>query len=412
MLDGEPPKRFPNRELLLDVFLGSRDSTKTPAVPGADGVTADQFRAKLQQNIDRLYTDLRHRRFHFSKLRPIPIPKLNGQFRVICVPTVKDRLVQRSIIDWLVARGKFPAGGSTFWIRERGVQLALRKALELRRENEWCVKTDIERFFDNIKREPLKRLVRTKLRKTSVLPLVLSAIDSEATLPRGSRIATIAADSGLLPGRGIRQGMPLSPLLANISLSKFDARCQARGVNFIRYADDIIAFFKTESDARIGFDFIRTELTKLELSIPDMGAPKSMRVPPKQPVTFLGQELVYRDGVRDYVRRIGSAKAAAIRTEIKTEFALAKLIGDENISSAVEGLTASVKSYLGAYQGADDYAHFEGEMRALLRSTVRGWLKDIFGNEVIARLSPSHQRFLGIPLEPDVAAAGDIEIAN
>ena len=44
---------------------------------------------------------------------------------------------------------------------------------------------------------------------------------------------------------GSPQGGPLSPLLANIYLNKFDHEMESRGVHVIRYADDIVVLART-----------------------------------------------------------------------------------------------------------------------------------------------------------------------
>ncbi len=45
-------------------------------------------------------------------------------------------------------------------------------------------------------------------------------------------------------GVGVRQGMPLSPILANLVLSEFDGKIEKSGLKMVRYADDIAIFLK------------------------------------------------------------------------------------------------------------------------------------------------------------------------
>ena len=51
-------------------------------------------------------------------------------------------------------------------------------------------------------------------------------------------------ENGLLirTEEGSPQGGPLSPLLANIYLNKFDQEMESRGVHVVRYADDIVSW--------------------------------------------------------------------------------------------------------------------------------------------------------------------------
>ena len=48
---------------------------------------------------------------------------------------------------------------------------------------------------------------------------------------------------------GSPQGGPLSPLLANIYLNEFDQEMSRRGVNIVRYADDIIVEAKKQKSS-------------------------------------------------------------------------------------------------------------------------------------------------------------------
>ena len=57
---------------------------------------------------------------------------------------------------------------------------------------------------------------------------------------------------------GTPQGGNLSPLLSNIMLNELDKELEARGLNFVRYADDCIILVKSEKAA----DRVLTSITK------------------------------------------------------------------------------------------------------------------------------------------------------
>ena len=48
---------------------------------------------------------------------------------------------------------------------------------------------------------------------------------------------------------GVPQGGPLSPILSNIYLDRFDKELESRGLRFVRYADDCNIFVKSEMSA-------------------------------------------------------------------------------------------------------------------------------------------------------------------
>ena len=170
--------------------------------------------------------------------------------RVICIPTVRDRLVQRAIVAYITSRSKFPINNNSSFgfIKGLGPHSAIKRALELRAKYDWCLKTDIQSFFDRIPRRPLKDQVAKALRGNSLQPLIFKAIDCE--IQGDSDDKERLRKQGLRAGLGIRQGMPLSPLLANLALSGFDKEVAGRKIGMVRYADDPVLFFRTKDERR------------------------------------------------------------------------------------------------------------------------------------------------------------------
>jgi retron-type reverse transcriptase len=162
--------------------------------------------------------------------------------RVICIPTVRDRVVQRAIVHYLDSSKRLPIyNPSSFgFIKGQGTKKAIDKAVEFRSLYEWCVKADIESFFDQVPRPFLKERISAVLQNHSLVPLICSAISCEI---RGAPdIQARAAAQGIRGGLGIRQGMPLSPMLANLVLSKFDRAIAANQIPMIRYGRPVTIF--------------------------------------------------------------------------------------------------------------------------------------------------------------------------
>src|SRR4051794_17206156 len=73
-----------------------RDHKKS--APGVDGITPQIFNNDLQKNLRSLRTDLCNG-YTYSALRGLPVPKKDPtKKRIICIPTVRDRLVQRALL--------------------------------------------------------------------------------------------------------------------------------------------------------------------------------------------------------------------------------------------------------------------------------------------------------------------------
>src|SRR5262249_38461208 len=135
--------------------------------------------------LEIIVNEMRNGSYGFSPLRPVFIPKPNSEKeRMICVPTVRDRLVQRAIIHYLDREKKFPIyNQSSFgFIRGRGgTKQAIKVALKCREQSDWCLKTDIESFFDRIPREYLKNQIRYALGHHSLVPILDKVVACEVS---------------------------------------------------------------------------------------------------------------------------------------------------------------------------------------------------------------------------------------
>lgn len=156
------PLRILSKVRLRHVWNESRDSSKHAGAAGTDRETARQFAANLDSNLDQIVKRLHEGSYGFSGLRPVFIEKPgSNKERVICIPTVRDRLVQRTIVEYFVSSKRLPIRNSSSFgfVRGLGTSDAIARAVELRSVYDWCLKTDIESFFDQIPRPLLKQRV-------------------------------------------------------------------------------------------------------------------------------------------------------------------------------------------------------------------------------------------------------------
>jgi len=107
-----------------------------------DNVTAQQFEAKLHSNLTEIVRRLKLGEFRFSRLRPVFIPKPNSdKDRMICIPIVRDRLVQRVITQYITSKKMFPIYNSSSFgfIKGRGTRDAIQAVIRLREKYDWCL---------------------------------------------------------------------------------------------------------------------------------------------------------------------------------------------------------------------------------------------------------------------------------
>jgi RNA-directed DNA polymerase len=230
------PVKILSKSKLRVAWNESRDSSPNAGRPGFDHVTASRFAANLDDNLTKLAARIRQGQYGPSPLRAVFIPKPNSdKDRMICIPTVSDRIVQRAIVFYLDKNKKFPIYNSSSFgfLRNLGTNAAINAAVNYRNHYDWCLKTDIESFFDRIPRQYLKSCVAKSLGKHSLVPIISKIIDCEIKISPWNRPKI--QKHGIQMGVGVRQGMPLSPILANLVLSEFDRRVQNRGMSHVDF---------------------------------------------------------------------------------------------------------------------------------------------------------------------------------
>jgi RNA-directed DNA polymerase len=110
--------------------------------------------------------------------------------------------------------------------------------------------------------------VTQALKGSSLESLIFKVIDCE--VKPTSEIREKLRKQGLTAGLGIRQGMPLSPLLANLALADFDKHIKHRRIGMVRYADDLVLFFRTKEEAQEARHYIKLLLETFKLSTPEI----------------------------------------------------------------------------------------------------------------------------------------------
>ena len=116
----------------------------------------------------------------------------------------------------------------------------MKKALEYLNEGyEWIINLDIEKYFDTINHDKSISILREQVNESEVLHLIRSYLKAGVM------------ENGLVSPTdfGAPQGGPLSPIISNIYLDKFDKELESRGLRFVRYADDCNIFVKSEKAA-------------------------------------------------------------------------------------------------------------------------------------------------------------------
>lgn len=208
---------------------------------GVDGVTVYEIREYIQNNSDEILNQLRSRKYKPQPVKRVQIPKENGKKRNLGIPTVMDRIIQQAMVQVLSPIYEEQFSDNSFGFRpNRSAEQAVIKALELLNDgNDWIVDIDLEKFFDTVNQDRLITIIRRTIKDGDVVSLIMKYLKA-GVMENGKVKATKV---------GTPQGGNLSPLLSNIMLNELDKELEARGLNFVRYADDCIILVKSEKAA-------------------------------------------------------------------------------------------------------------------------------------------------------------------
>tara|TARA_R110002110_G_scaffold13407_1_gene64094 strand:- start:176 stop:1429 length:1254 start_codon:yes stop_codon:yes gene_type:complete len=396
------PLKFGSVKNLRFVWNSSRDVGSAAAAAGIDGITPEQFRENLTRNLEQVHRKLLNG-YRFHDLRFVPIRKQSGAMRAVCVPTVADRLVQRLALHHLTShkdRLKIINPVSFGFIKgaDRGTISASKRATELRNEQPWALKTDISAFFDNIDRQFLNKEIRKKLGNSSLVPILLEAVKCEIRAAHPKEKSEIEA-TGICRGRGLRQGMPLSPLLANFFLKDFDHKILGSGIPAIRYADDLIFFRNSRQECEEVRQKVESLLKELSLEIPSLNSAntKTFIKPPDEPVEFLGFNISNQGKAGEYRRNIPKTSMHRVRDKL-TEYSNIAYLEREKIDiSTLRNRINSIRDgYFHVYKDADNFDSFRDFMVTETNRVCESVWSNLLGEDALKQLSLRQKRIIGI----------------
>lgn len=209
--------------------------------PGIDKVSVQAFAADAEERLEQLVQELRSGTYRCMPILRFFRKKKGGGKRPLGICAVRDRVVQRSLLQVLspVYEQRFLACSHAYR-PGRSTHTALAQLEEHQKEGlTWVYEADIEDCFGTVQPDLLAEEIDQVCGDKRMRRLILRMLQSGVL------------EYGLLRREylGLPQGAPLSPLLANVYLHPFDKEVTERGHRLVRYADNFILLAKDEAEA-------------------------------------------------------------------------------------------------------------------------------------------------------------------
>jgi CRISPR-associated protein Cas1 len=226
---------------------------------GADGVSPEMFAAERGEILGRLFRSLAEGSYTPAPLLGIVLPKGKAKLRALAVPTLTDRVVQRSALEMLAPAVETLLEDCSFAYRKGFSRAGAAQAIEKAWNDgyRWVLDADIESFFDAVD------WVRLFAKFEALYPF-----EPLAALVRAWVTAPVRFEGRLIERtRGLPQGAVISPLLANLFLDELDEELLGADYRLVRYADDFVVLCRDLEAAGRARDAAREALAHLGLTL-------------------------------------------------------------------------------------------------------------------------------------------------
>jgi RNA-directed DNA polymerase len=336
-------------DILAHAYAQCRSNKGAPGVDGQDFADVEAYGVKLW--LGELAIALREETYRPEPIRRVFIPKANGNLRPLGISTLRDRVCMTAAMLLLdpIFEADLPPEQYAYRQGRNAQQAVIDAEEKLYRGHLDVVDADLADYFGSIPHADLMRSLARRIVDGRVLHLIKMWLECavEETDDRGrKRRTTQAKDSG----RGIPQGSPFSPLLANLYMRRFVLGWKKLGLEeslgsrIVTYADDLVILCR-RGKAEEALQRMRELMGKLKLTVNEEKT-RVCKVPEGE-FDFLG----YTFG-RMYKRTTGKAYLGVRPSKKSIRRMVAKVHALTAVSGTWQETTQLVK---------------------LLNSTLRGW---------------------------------------
>ena len=230
---------------------------------GIDNESWIDFDKEVEKNLYVIWNRLASGSYHPQAVREVEIPKKDGKMRKLGIPTLRDRIAQQVVKDYMERRIDKLFHENSYGYRP---MKSAHQALDQVRQNchiyDWVIDMDISKFFDEIDHELMLKAVEYVIEEKWVKMYVNRWLNMPIQTKDGNIIQK--------NGKGTPQGGVISPLLANLYLHfTLDVWLtkQHPQVRFVRYADDVVIHCTSKQQAEDVLTAVKERLSEVKLAI-------------------------------------------------------------------------------------------------------------------------------------------------
>ena len=258
-------------DILAHAYAQCRSNKGAPGIDGQDFADIEAY--GVERWLAELALALRQETYRPEPIRRVFIPKANGKLSPLGISSVPDRvcMTAATLVLEPIFEADLPPEQYAYRPGRNAQQAAVEVEELLFRGHREVVDADLADFFGSIPHTELRKSVARRVVDRRVLHLIKMWLECsvEETDDRGRKRRTTEARDN---GRGIPQGSPISPLLANLYMRRFVLGWEKLGLGhslgsrIVTYADDLVILCR-RGKAEEALHWMRELMGKLKLTV-------------------------------------------------------------------------------------------------------------------------------------------------
>lgn len=257
------------RHINVETLRYCYTKTKGNKASGVDKVTKQEYGLQLEENLNDLVSRMKREAYKPLPARRVYIPKPgSNKMRPLGISSFEDKIVENNIALILneIYESKFYEFSYGFR-PNRNCHQAIKEVIHTIKDHKinYVVEADIKGFFDNINHQWMIKFLEHDIADRRFIDVIKKFLE-----------AGIMEDGKFIEkDKGSPQGNGASPILANIYLhyvldmwfnEYFKKQCNGE-CYLVRYADDYVACFQYESEAKRYLEEMKIRFMKFSLEL-------------------------------------------------------------------------------------------------------------------------------------------------